>query len=97
VRYRGSAPPVVTVSAEAVATGVRVTIADTGPGVPETELPRLFTAFARPTAPAGAENGRGAGLGLALCRRIVERHGGVIWAERGADGGLAVRFELPGG
>jgi signal transduction histidine kinase len=42
-------------------------------------------------------NGRGAGLGLALCRRIVERHGGMIWAERGADGGLVVRFELPEG
>ena len=95
VRFRGSGPPVVRVSAEPMANGVRVTVADNGPGVPETDLPRLFTAFARPTAPAGAGNGRGGGLGLALCRRIVERHGGVIWAERAADGGLAVRFELP--
>jgi signal transduction histidine kinase len=97
VRFRGAATPVVTVSAEAVAGGVRVTLADNGPGVAETDLPRLFTAFARPTPPAGAANGRGAGLGLALCRRIVERHGGMIWAERGAHGGLAVRFELPEG
>lgn len=95
VRFRGPAPPVVTVSAEAVANGVRVTVADNGPGVPETDLPRLFTAFARPAPPAGAGNGRGAGLGLALCRRIVERHGGIIWAEGGAGGGLTVRFELP--
>jgi two-component system sensor histidine kinase KdpD len=71
-------------------------VADNGPGVPETDLPRLFTAFARPAA-AGAGNGRGAGLGLALCRRIVERHGGMIWAERGGGGGLVVRFELPEG
>ena len=84
VRFRGSAAPVVTVSAEAVG------------AVAETDLPRLFTAFARPT-PEGAAGGRGAGLGLALCRRIVERHGGMIWAERGADGGLVVRFELPEG
>ena len=94
VRYRGSASPVVTVSAETVEGGVRVTVADNGPGVPETDLPRLFTAFARPV-PSATASVRGAGLGLALCRRIVERHGGMIWAERGADGGLAVCFELP--
>jgi signal transduction histidine kinase len=95
VRFRGAAPPVVTVSAEPVAGGMRITVADNGPGVSEADLPRLFTAFARPAPPAGAANGRGAGLGLALCRRIIERHGGMIWAERGAEGGLAVRFELP--
>jgi two-component system, sensor histidine kinase and response regulator len=97
VRFRGSAPPVVKVSAEEADDGVRVTVADNGPGVAETDLPRLFTAFARPVPAAGMTNGRGAGLGLALCRRIVERHGGMIWAERGVDGGLVVRFELPEG
>jgi signal transduction histidine kinase len=97
VRYRGAAPPVVTVSAEPGDGGVRVTVADNGPGVSEADLPRLFTAFARPLPAAVTANGRGAGLGLALCRRIVERHGGMIWAERGAGGGLVVRFELPEG
>jgi signal transduction histidine kinase len=97
VRYRGVEPPVVTVSAESVGGGMRVTVADNGPGVSEADLPRLFTAFARPVPAGVAPNGRGAGLGLALCRRIVERHGGMIWAERGADGGLVVRFELPEG
>jgi signal transduction histidine kinase len=93
VRFRGSAAPVVTVSAEMVGNGVRVSVADNGLGVAETDLPRLFTAFARPaTAPAA-----GTGLGLALCRRIVERHGGMIWAEAGPAGGLVVRFELPEG
>jgi len=95
-RFRGAAGPVVAVSAEQVPGAVRVTVADNGPGVAETDLPRLFTAFARPAAaPSGSNGGRGAGLGLALCRRIVERHGGMIWAERGADGGLVVRFDLP--
>ena len=96
VRFRGASSPVVSVSAEPLPGAVRVTVADNGPGVPDTDLPRLFTAFARPPA-AGAGNGRGAGLGLPLCRRIVERHGGMIWAERGDDGGLVVRFELPEG
>ncbi|HEV3363373.1 MAG TPA: ATP-binding protein, partial [Acidimicrobiia bacterium] len=93
----GAAPPVVTITAEPVNRAVRVTVADNGPGVAETDLPRLFTAFARPAPSAEPANGRGAGLGLALCRRIVERHGGMIWAERGADSGLVVRFELPEG
>jgi signal transduction histidine kinase len=98
VRFRGPTRPVVSVSAEPLPGAVRITVADNGPGVPETDLPRLFTAFARPApATAGTGNGRGAGLGLALCRRIVERHGGMIWAERGDDGGLVVRFELPEG
>jgi signal transduction histidine kinase len=97
VRFRGPTSPVVTVSAETVSDGVRVTVADNGPGVAETDLPRLFTAFSRPAPAAGVTNGLGAGLGLALCRRIVERHGGMIWAEGGADGGLVVRFELPEG
>jgi signal transduction histidine kinase len=92
VRYRGAAAPVVTVSADPAEGGVRITVADNGPGVADTELPRLFTAFARAMG-----DGRDAGLGLALCRRIVERHGGMIWAEHGDDGGLAVRFELPEG
>jgi signal transduction histidine kinase len=97
-RFRSTGAPLVTVSAEPVGGAVRVTVADNGPGVPETDLPRLFTAFARPSPTGGTGgNGRGAGLGLALCRRIIERHGGMIWAERGAEGGLVVRFELPDG
>jgi signal transduction histidine kinase len=93
VRFRGSAAPVVTVSAEVTGDGVRVSVSDNGPGVAETDLPRLFTAFAR-TAPVPTA---GTGLGLALCRRIVERHGGMIWAEAAPAGGLVVRFELPEG
>lgn len=103
-RFRGDDPPLITVSAGAPdADGmVRVSVADNGAGLAEADLPRLFTVFARPAAPpprsdtAGRNTGeRGAGLGLALCRRIVERHGGTIWAERPAEGGLVVTFELP--
>ena len=58
---------------------------ENGVGVPADELPRLFTVFAR----------AGAGVGLATCRRIVERHGGEMWAESGADRGTAISFTLP--
>ena len=61
-----------------------VTVRDNGVGIPAAELPRLFSVF-----------GSGTGLGLATCRRIVERHGGEMWAESGADRGAAISFTLP--
>ncbi|MGH8971982.1 MAG: sensor histidine kinase [Acidimicrobiia bacterium] len=82
VRHRGPAPPEVTITAERAGPRWRVTVADNGPGVDPSALPRLFTVW-------------GPGLGLAMCRRIVERHGGVIWAELGDTGGTVVHFELP--
>jgi len=81
VRHRGTTAPEMTVTATRVGVRWRVTVADNGPGVDPAELPRLFTVW-------------GPGLGLAMCRRIVERHGGVIWAEPGEMGGTAVNFEL---
>jgi two-component system, sensor histidine kinase and response regulator len=81
VRHRGPAPPEVAVTAARTGMRWRVTVADNGRGVDPAALPRLFTVW-------------GPGLGLAMCRRIVERHGGVIWAEPGEVGGTAVHFEL---
>ena len=81
VRHRGPMPPEVTVTAARTGARWRVTVADNGPGLDPAELPRLFTVW-------------GPGLGLAMCRRIVERHGGAIWAESGDMGGTAVHFEL---
>jgi signal transduction histidine kinase len=69
-----------------------VTVRDNGVGIPPSEVARLFTVFARPWA---AGDRAGAGLGLATCRRIVERHGGEMWAESGADRGAAISFTLP--
>jgi signal transduction histidine kinase len=69
-----------------------VTVRDNGVGIPPAEVARLFTVFARPWA---AGDRAGAGLGLATCRRIVERHGGEMWAESGADRGAAISFTLP--
>ncbi len=73
---------------------LRIRICDRGPGVDPADLPRLFDAFFR-TAPGRERDSGGMGLGLTLCKRIVEAHGGRIGAALRPDGGLAVTFDLP--
>jgi two-component system sensor histidine kinase KdpD len=69
-----------------------VEVADRGPGLPPTELDRVFNKFYRS---ANASGRAGAGLGLAICRGIVELHGGKIEAENRPGGGAVFRFSLP--
>jgi histidine kinase len=68
------------------------TVADTGSGIPPEHLPHLFERFYR--ADQGGRVG-GAGLGLAICKGLVEAHGGRIWAESREGEGTAIRFTLP--
>ncbi len=70
------------------------TIADDGPGIPSGEERRIFDKFQRGSVGAGSA---GAGLGLAICKVIVEAHGGEIWAENIPAGGAMFRFTLPQG
>jgi len=73
---------------EAVSRAVRVRIIDQGPGVPEEEQERIFRSFYSLDA-------HGNGLGLAICRGIVEAHQGRIWVESGEQGGSCFVFVLP--
>jgi two-component system sensor histidine kinase KdpD len=73
-------------------TFLTVEVADRGPGLPESELDRVFEKFYRAPNSSGRP---GAGLGLAICRGIVELHGGQIEAENRPGGGAAFRFTLP--
>jgi two-component system sensor histidine kinase KdpD len=70
---------------------ILVSVEDEGPGLPPGDPEALFAKFQR-GAPEGAVGG--VGLGLAICRAIVQLHGGRIWAERRAKG-AAFRFTLP--
>jgi two-component system sensor histidine kinase KdpD len=71
---------------------VVVEVADRGPGIPVEHVDKIFEKFYR--LPRERE-GSGAGLGLAICRGIVEAHGGRIWAENRSGGGAVFRFTIP--
>lgn len=70
---------------------ILVDVADRGPGIPPGEESRIFDKFFRGKF---AREG-GAGLGLTICRGIVEAHGGRIWVENRPGGGAIFRFTIP--
>lgn len=72
---------------------VRVDVEDRGIGLPAGQEEAIFEEYQRGTGPATQVEGFG--LGLALCRRVVERHGGTIWARTNSHGGATVSFTLP--
>ncbi|WP_277269429.1 two-component system sensor histidine kinase KdpD, partial [Pantoea septica] len=65
---------------------------DNGPGIADKDLTRIFDKFARGDKESSVP---GVGLGLAICKTIVESHGGRIWAENRIEGGVAFRLSLP--
>jgi signal transduction histidine kinase len=71
-----------------------VSIADRGPGIPAHELERIFERFYRVDEARGRVRG-GAGLGLAIVRRLVELHGGRVWADSALGEGATFTFTLP--
>ncbi len=90
----GEAPSVTVRSARADEDGwVEVSVADRGVGVQPGDEERIFRQYERSEKDATTMNGTG--LGLALCRAIVTRHGGRIWVEHREGGGSVFRFTLP--
>jgi len=82
----------VEISARQDQSGVVVEVADRGPGIPQDLADRIFEKFYRLP---GERAGSGAGLGLAICRGVVEAHGGRIWVDTRDGGGARFCFSLP--
>jgi signal transduction histidine kinase len=82
-------PPVLELeAARGSAQHVQLSVRDSGHGVPEQDRDRIFEAFYT-TKPQGM------GMGLAISRRIVEAHGGRLWASANAAGGTVFQFTIP--
>ena len=73
---------------------ITISVSDTGPGIPEDDLERVFDKFYQTDHSMTRKTG-GTGLGLPICREIISRHGGRIWAESTRGQGSTFTFELP--
>jgi signal transduction histidine kinase len=90
LRFAGSEPPRIDVSAFLDSREWVVSVRDNGIGVEPEHASRVFGMFARL-----GPHPDGVGIGLAVCRRVVEAHGGRIWVEPAEGGGSVFRFTLP--
>jgi two-component system sensor kinase FixL len=82
------APRVLTIRTVVRRGMVEISVSDTGPGVPDDLSERLFSPFV-------STKTSGMGVGLSICRRIVEAHGGRMWLEGSKGGGADFRFTVP--
>ena len=80
------------IGAEARENAVRLSVSDSGPGIPDEDIPHIFDRF---WTARGNSRVRGTGMGLAIVRGIVEAHGGRVWVERNASGGATFNVQLP--
>lgn len=85
----------VTISARREGAFVVVDVADDGPGVPDCDKPHIFERFFTSSNARPVDSRRSIGLGLSLCRSIVEAHGGVIEVRDNHPHGAVFRFTLP--
>ncbi|WP_440767393.1 PAS domain-containing sensor histidine kinase [Natronorubrum sp. DTA7] len=93
IEYSGDEPPRVRIEAERTGGGWTLSVHDEGIGIDPDDSERIFQVFQRLHS---RQEYDGMGIGLALCRRIVERHGGEIWVDSEAGEGATFSFTLPG-
>ncbi len=85
----------ITLRAEPLADGVRLTVRDTGEGIPSEDLPYVFDRFWRGDRARSHAGGAGSGLGLAIARQLVQAHGGRISVESQVGQGTTFTIDLP--
>ncbi|MCB1487225.1 MAG: ATPase, partial [Bauldia sp.] len=92
IKYRGEATPEVRVSATRRDRFWEFSVTDNGIGIDPQFREKVFEIFTRLHS---REKYQGTGIGLAACKKIIDRHGGLIWIDTAPDGGCVFRFTLP--
>ena len=91
IKYRGSDPPEIQISAETAGDLFVISVRDNGSGIDPKYHEQVFAPFKR----LHAREVSGSGLGLAFCRKIIEAHGGRIWVESDGQHGSVFKFTVP--
>jgi light-regulated signal transduction histidine kinase (bacteriophytochrome) len=92
IKFRRTDPPEVVISCNEVGDEREFTVADNGIGIEASYVEKIFTIFERLHS---RDKYPGSGIGLSVCKKIVERHGGRIWAESTPGTGTTIHFTLP--
>jgi signal transduction histidine kinase/CheY-like chemotaxis protein len=94
IKFTGDGGEVKVGAALTATGGIRVWVQDSGEGIPREEIGELFQKY-RQGGNANSSNHKGTGLGLVICKMIVEAHGGTIWADSQEGQGSIFSFSLP--
>lgn len=92
IRHKGSNPPKIIISAVKADSFWEICFQDNGPGIEDQYKEVIFHPFKRLKANS---NSRSSGLGLSICKRILEQHGGRIWLDQNKETGACFKFTLP--
>ena len=92
IKFRGADPPVIDISADQVGEDWLFAVSDNGIGIAPEHAENIFVVFQRLHT---REEYSGNGIGLAICKKIIQRHGGRIWVESQAGQGTTFKFTLP--
>jgi signal transduction histidine kinase len=92
IKFRGSEPPLIRISADATAKEWVISVADNGIGIAPEHAENVFVIFRRLHTRAEYP---GNGIGLSICKKIIEQHGGRIWVESEIGHGSVFKFSLP--